>query len=81
MLGGLAAGLRLVQQQQELREEAATLTQLYVRVSKNYVLPGDSYILYVFSSKMPLVGYTGQLDVTTNYCDENGNNCNTYTGI
>jgi hypothetical protein len=78
---GVVVGVELVQQRQEIREKAATATELYVRVSKSYILPGDSYTLYVFVSKMPLVGYTGQLDVTTNYCDGNGNNCNNYIGI
>ena len=57
------------------------VSNLYIRVSRSYVLPGESYILYVLSSKSPLAGYTGLLDVKVTNCSaDNPTVCTTTTG-
>ena len=68
---GLLTTSYLVRNNQDIRKKAVISTSLTVRVSKNFVLPGESYNLYVFDQKSPQHGYTGQLEVQTG----------TYTGI
>lgn len=56
-------------------------SSLYIRVSRSYVDPGESYILYVLSSKSPFAGYTGLLDVKVTSCPaSNPTECTTTTG-
>ena len=71
---GITTGVYLVQQRQELREEAATQSSLYIRNDKSYVKPGESYTLIILSDYKKFQAYNGNLEVGSN-CDSSGNSC------
>jgi hypothetical protein len=61
----IIVGMYFFQSNLDIEVKAEEPNSLYVRVSKNYVKPGEGYYLYVFDRKMPLSRYSGQLDVQT----------------
>jgi hypothetical protein len=71
---GIFTGVRLVQERQEVREEAAVQPSLYIRNDKSYVKPGESYTLIVLADYKNWEAYNGNLEVGSN-CDSSGNSC------
>ena len=58
---------------------AAGSDSLSIRVSKSYVLPGESYVLYA-TQKSTGSWYTGNLEVTGQLCNAMGGNCSSSQG-
>ena len=53
--------------------------KLQVRISKSYIVPGESYYFYA-TNRNTNAGYSGTLEVDATFCDQYGKNCQTYKG-